>query len=128
MANYLWDDQENQTPVLDPVDAFWKIGVDNKTSVPVGRKVPIASVQNQSIRARVLPGASIEAADHSWCCEKLVPSVIQVMNNSPDPGDSLFSGGSKGNGRTFVSIHDATLDPSSGTSLLFFLWINQIIV
>lgn len=108
-------------PVHNPVDAFWKISVDDKTSVPVGRKVPIASVQNQSIRACVLLGASIEAADHSWCCEKLVPSVIQVMNNSPYPEDSHFSSRGKGNGRTFVSIHDATLDPSSGLSLLFFL-------
>ncbi len=111
-----------KTLVLDPVDAFWKIGVNDKTCDPDARKVAVASVQNQSFRAPVLPGMSIEAANHSGCFEKLVLSVIQFMNNSPDPEDSLFSGGSKLNWRTFVSIHDVTLDPSSNM-LYFYLFV-----
>ncbi len=76
---------------------------------PVGCHVPIASIQNQSVRALVFPGTEIEAADHRQCCEKLVQCIMQLMNNIPDLGKSLFSRGSNGNGQAFVSIHDVTL-------------------
>ena len=36
------------------------------------------------------------------------------MNLSRDLSDSLYSGGPNGHGRTYVSVHNNTLDPSSG--------------
>ena len=45
---------------------------------------------------------------------KLIPSVSHFMNQSTNPGDSLYSGGPGGTGFTTVAVHDATLDPSSG--------------
>lgn len=114
IIDYTYVDIDNRVPVMNPVDAILKVGVDNKTSVPVGCIVPLAAVQNQSCRAPMLPHMSLLAGDHGWYCEKIVPSVVQVMNNSPDPGASLFSGGPTGNGRTYIAFHDATLDASSG--------------
>lgn len=121
ILDYLYKDGRDKVPTLQPIDAFWKIGVDDKTSIPVGRYVPVASVQKQSSRAPMLPGIELLATDHDWCCEKLIPSVIQLMNNSADPGELLFSGGPNGNGRTFVSFHDRTLDPSSSMNAIAFI-------
>ncbi len=87
--------------------------MDDKTSIAIERNVLVASVQNQSCKAPVLPSMDVLAADHGWVCEKMVSSVIQMMNNSHILGASLLSGRPNGNGRTFVSFHDATLDPSS---------------
>ena len=36
------------------------------------------------------------------------------MNLSENPGDSLYSGGQDGHGRTWASPHDCTLHPSTG--------------
>ncbi len=127
VGDYLWDEQQSKTPVLDPVDAFWKIGVNDKTSVPVGRKVHIALVQNRLFKLLFY-----------WGQQSKPPITAGVVRNwiKCHPSHAKFSrswqislsGKNEGIGSTFVSIHDATLDPSSGTSLLFFLWINQIIV
>ena len=112
MNNSSWDDDVNE-PCLDAIDAVLKVGCYDKTSIPIGRKVPISATQKQSIRVAVPIGTALAAGDHDWHCQRLVPSVLQLMNRSPDPGDSLFSGGINDNGRTFVALHDATLNPSS---------------
>ncbi len=121
VTDYLWEESPDKIPMLDPIHA----GVNGKTSVPVGLHVPIASVQNQLVRPLVASGTKIEAADHSLYCEKLIPSVIQSMNKFPNPGDSLFSGGVNGNGRTFISIHDAALYLSSVELIMFILFFTD---
>ena len=44
----------------------------------------------------------------------MVSSVIHKFNLSKHPGDSLYSGRPDGTGQTFVALHDATLEPSTG--------------
>ena len=39
---------------------------------------------------------------------------IHFMNKSIKPGDSLYSGGVNGTGQTYVALHNAILNPSSG--------------
>ncbi len=67
------------------------------------------------------------AGNYSWESNKIIPSLIQVMNNLPNPGDSLFGNGLMSNGQTFVAFHDATLDPSSGrnNNIPSFLFVQQ---
>ncbi len=59
------------------------IGVDNMTSVPIGCKVPVTSVENQSISA-LSPDAVIDAAAYIWIFEKIIPSIIKLMSNFPN--------------------------------------------
>ena len=59
-------------------------------------------------------GCEPRAADHDFSCEALVSSVLHNMHLCSDPGESLYSGGPQGNGISYVSVHDRTLDPSSG--------------
>lgn len=115
IAEYTTNDKEDFIePCLEPRVALCVTGCDDKTSIPIGRKTPISAIGNQSSRAIVSSETVPEAADHDWHCERLTPSVIHRMNISEDPSDSLYSGGTDGNGKTFVSIHNQTLDPSSG--------------
>ncbi len=114
ILDYFYDGGNEKVPVMNPVDSLLKVGFDDKTSITVGRNVPLASVQNQLCWAPMLTNMPLLACNHSWACDKIIPSVIQVMNNSPDSGDSLFSSGPIGNGQTFVAFHDATLVPLSG--------------
>ena len=44
----------------------------------------------------------------------MIPSVTLRMNRSANPGESLYGGGEDGNGRVYVSMHDAILDKSDG--------------
>ncbi len=75
----------------------------------------------------MLLNMSLFAGNHSWKSNKIISSVIQVMNNLPNPGDSLFGNGLMSNGQTFVAFHDATLDPSSGgnKNMPSFLFVQQ---
>ena len=91
-------------------------GCDVKSSVNIGFDLPLEATPRQSNRAIVQPGTSIEAGEHDFTHTRLVPSVIKLMDQSTNPGDSLYSGGPDGTGHTFVSVQAATLDPSSGTN------------
>ena len=89
-------------------------GGDDKATAAVGRILPISASAKQSARVIMAPGAKPLALDHNFHNERVVPSAIHNMNISGNPGDSLYSGGPDGNGRSFVSVHDQTLDPSTG--------------
>ena len=57
----------------------------------------------------------MQACDNDYgSVANILSSVIHNMNQSRNHGDLLYSGGPDGTGRTFVSLHDETLDPSSG--------------
>ena len=84
-------------------------GQDDSTGIPVGRKVQIVSATYQSacfIVALDTPGVALD--NYCWS-EKLVPSVIHQFNITEKFEDSLFSGGSSGNGYINVTINKATL-------------------
>ncbi len=127
MADYLWEVEESQISALDPVDAVWKIRVNDYTRFPVGKKVLIYWVQNQLIRALVFLISTIGAAHYSWCCEILVMSVIQVVNRFQDTWDSLLSSGGEGNWRTFALIYDATPNPSSSILSMLYFFVNELL-
>ena len=51
---------------LDPKWALWYCGQDDKASIPVGRKIPIAASTHQMTRAIVDINSTPLAADHDW--------------------------------------------------------------
>ena len=53
-------------------------------------------------------------SDHELNTEHLLPTVTHSMNTKSDTGGSLYIGGDEGGGRVYVSVHDATFDPSTG--------------
>ena len=104
-------------------------GCDDKSNIQVGNVIPIEATPRKSNRAIVQYGTPVQEYDHDYGgVAKIVPSVIHNMNQYRNTGDSLYSGGTDGTGSTFVSLHDATFDPSSGYKhddhfhqLLFYL-------
>eukprot|EP00957_Ditylum_brightwellii_P022780 1718313-Ditylum_brightwellii.AAC.1 len=88
--------------------AHWNSGIH------IGNGIPLEAVSRQSNCAMVSSDTEVVAGNHDYGFAKLTPSVAHHMNQSTNPGDSLYSGGENGNGRTFVALHDAVLDPSSG--------------
>ena len=100
--------------ILEPHNALIYVGQDDKTKIPIGRKLPTAATSKQSVKAIVSTDTSASAADHDFTSEALIPSVTLRMNLSVNPTDSLFSGGKDGISRVYVLLHDATLDPSTG--------------
>ncbi len=107
-------DEEDKGPCLAAIYAISANGSNDKAGISVARDVPISATANQSVRPMVPDGNVPLTVDHDWSCEDLVPIVIHWINISADPTDSQFSGGRDGHGRTFVSLHDKTLDPSNG--------------
>ena len=53
-------------------------------------------------------------SDHDFNTEHFIPPVTHCMNITIHAGDYLYSGGEEGGRRVYVSIHDATFDPSTG--------------
>lgn len=105
---------QDYTPCPEASAALVYAGADDKTTINVGKDIPLEATKRQSNCAIVNPGASVQAGDHDFTCSRLVPSVIHKFNLSKYPGDSLYSGGPDGTGQTFVAVHDATLEPSTG--------------
>ena len=103
---------DNNDTCLPPQHAIMCLGDDDKASAPVGRTIPVSATGKQSSRAIVQE--SSRAADHDWHCESLAMTVIHHMNISENPNDSQYSGGKEGTGFVTVSVHDRTLNPSTG--------------
>ena len=123
MLHGLFEEYSNQDPIGDarmrepcepPTHEILKAGCDDKTSIQIGDQVPLEAVSRQSDRAIVETGSEVVAGDHNFSAHKITPSVIHFMNQSSDPANSLYSGGSEGTGRTYMSLHDAILDPLNG--------------
>ena len=99
---------------LGPLQALSYNSGDDKATAAVGRMHPISASAKQSTRLIMAPGTHARATDYDFHNERVVPSVIHCQNISGNPGDSLYSGGPQGYGRTYMSVHDHTLDPSTG--------------
>ena len=87
---------------------------DYKTGVQVDWTLPISATKQQSTRAILLTGGSAECGCHDFSFKSLTPSATLQMNLTDTPGESLFSGSEDGNGRIYVSVHDSTMDYSTG--------------
>ena len=75
--------------------------------------IPLESTPIQSNHAIVQSGTSVKACDNDYGgVDKIVPSVIHNINQSINPGDSLYIGGTDGTGNNFVLLHNATFNPS----------------
>ncbi len=112
-ADILTDGAERQ-PCESARQAIVRAGCDDKTNIQVGDEIPLEAAARQSRRAIVQRNTDVVAGDHNFSAHKITPSVIHFMNQSTEPGDSLYSGGPEGTGRTYVSLHDAVMDPSNG--------------
>ena len=100
--------------LLPHSDEIVYLGQDDKSSVPVGRSVPLTAVENKFSRGIVGQYQRVVAADHNWHAEKIVPSIKNRMNITETAVKLLYSGGPNGLGRIFVSFHNETNDPSTG--------------
>ena len=108
----LRDAGERDTPCEEPTAAVIMAGCDDKSNIHVGATVPLEATPRQSNRAILRQDTTLESCDHNFeGIHKINPTVIHHMNQSTNPGDSLYSGGPDGTGRVFVSLHDALLDP-----------------
>ena len=106
---------EVNIPCEAPTAAVIMCGCDDKSNIAVGSTVPLEATPRQSNRAILPQDTTLEACDHNFeGIHKINPTVIHHMNQSTNPGDSLYSGGPHGTGRAFVSLHDSLLDPSDG--------------
>ena len=81
----------------------WYLGVklsgqDVKTSVIIGRSVPIAATPHSTIQAIVEEKTEVEDSDHDWKCEKIVPSATGDLNIGENVGYYIFSEGKDGRG------------------------------
>ena len=80
-------------------------GCNYKSNIQVGDVIPLEVTPSQSNRPIVWSGTSAQVCDHDYDgVANIVPSVIHNMNQSINTGDSLYSGGSDGTGRHFVSL------------------------
>ena len=75
-------------------------GYNDKSNIQVGDHMPLQAAPRQSNRTIVHRDTLVSACDHDFAIPKLVPSVIYFTNQSTNPGDSLYSGGLDGTGRT----------------------------
>ena len=105
-------------PLLPHSDAIVYLGQDDKSSVPVGRSVPIADIGKKSARGIVGQYQRVIAANQDWHAEKMVPYITNCMNITETADKLLYSGVPNGLGLIFVSVHNATTDPSNGLKKL----------
>ena len=88
---------------------------DDNSNIQVWNVITLEATPRKSNHAIVISGTSVQACVHYYGgVANIVLSVIHNINQSTNPGDSLYSIGPDGTGRTFFSLHDATFNPSSG--------------
>ena len=88
-------------------------GQDDKAKIPVGDKVPVATGVRANNKGIVAAGGKLEAKDHDFHCSNLIPAVTLQCNIPSDVSESFFIGDEEeGNGQIFVTLRDATFDPS----------------
>ena len=96
----------------DGVEFF---GQDDKAKIPVGDKVPVSTGVRANNKGITAVGAKTQLAamDHDFHCSNLIPAVTLQCNIPPDVSGSFFIGDEEeGNGQIFVTLRDATFDPS----------------
>ena len=96
----------------DGVEFF---GQDDKAKIPVGDTVAISTGVRANNKGIVAVGAKtgLEAKDHDFHCSNLITAVTLRCNIPSDVSESFFIGDEEEcNGQIFVTVRDATFDPS----------------
>ena len=120
------DFDAGMVPCEKPTAAVVMAGCDDKSNMQVGNVIPVEATPRQSNHAIDLPGTKVVLCDHDLgSIANIVPSIIHLMNQSTNLGDSLYSGGPDGTEFTTVSVHDATQDPS--TSMKHVAHLHQFL-
>ena len=96
----------------DGVEFF---GQDDKAKIPCGDKVPVVSTgvraNNKGIEST--GGQPLRAMDHDFHCSNGIAAVTLRCNIPKDVTGSFFIGSDEdGYGQIFVTLRDATFDPS----------------
>ena len=81
--------------------------------MPVGRSVTVADVRKKSGRGIVGQYPRVIDTNNDWNAEKMVPSITNRMNITETADKLLYSGGTNGPGRIFVSVHNAITNLST---------------
>ena len=64
--NQVYDSENNSSYLPSLKKAFLYVGQNDKTSISVGRTVPIAATSPKSVRVFVLMDKEVRPADHDW--------------------------------------------------------------
>lgn len=91
-------------------------GQDDKAKIPVGDKVPISTGVRANNKGIIAVGAKtgLLAMDHDFHCSNLITAVTLRCNIPACISQSFFIGNKEeGNGQIFVTVRDATFDPSN---------------
>ena len=90
-------------------------GQDDKAKIPCGDEVPISTGVRPSNRGVVAEADNrgLVTMDHDFHLANLIPSVTLDCNIPSDLSGSFFIGDEDGNGQIFVTLKDATFDPSN---------------
>lgn len=98
--------------IHDGVEFF---GQDDKAKIPCGDAVPVSTgvrANNKGIVANK-DEKGLKAMDHDFHYANIVPSVTLRCNIPSEISGSFFAGDEDGIGQIFVTLKDATFDPSN---------------
>ena len=112
--------------ILDLLLDHLYVGQYYKTGVKFGQNFTIPATAQKSDREIVLTGESVECGDHDFSSEKLTQYTTLRMNLTETPVESLFSSGKDGNEQICMSVHDETMDCSTGIKHVANLYIIMI--
>jgi hypothetical protein len=95
-------------------DGVQFLGQDDKAKIPIGNRVAVSTNVRPNTKAisSSKPDSCPKAADHDWSTASIVPSVTLICNKPKCVGGSFFGGGENGCGEIFVTLKDATFQPS----------------
>ena len=96
----------------DGVEFF---GQDDKAKIPCGDEIPISTGVRANNRGIVsIGGQGLDAMDHDFHCSNGIAAVTLRCNIPEDVSGSFFIGDEEGGfGQIFVTLRDATFDPSN---------------
>ena len=88
------------------------MGLDNKSGIPVGRKLDFSATQRQSGRKNFKDIDETVSRYHDFKYEKVVAYVIHQLNVVKYVESNKYSGETEVNFTIAVPLHDSTLEPS----------------
>ena len=84
----------DKEPCELPTNAIIMAGFDDKPNIQVRNVIPLKGNPSKSNHVIVLYGTSVQVFDHDYVgVANIAPSVIHNMNQSINPGGSLYSVG-----------------------------------
>ena len=91
-------------------------GQDNKAKIPCGDAVPISTGVRANNKGIVAEGGrrGLKAMDHDFHSANIIPAATLRSNIPKEVSGSFFIGEDEdGIGQIFVTLRDATFDPSN---------------